>query len=193
MRTSLTLIPAAFCCVILIACGGSGGVPLGDFPALSATEGDAPLTLVAPSSKSPGAFAFSSSNAQVATIAGNILTVHAAGTSTITASQPQAGSYNPTATSATLTVKARPCVAPAVSQSGVCTAPQTAGASITLAGTTWAPVTRSDTWSNANSYCGSTTINGVNGWRLPTQFELASLFESGLMNKQGWLLGVTWS
>ena len=84
------------------------------FAAINATEGDAPITLTAPTSGSPAEFVFTSSNPQVATVQGNKLTILLVGTSTITAQQPQLGSYNPTSTSALLTVKARVCTAPAV-------------------------------------------------------------------------------
>jgi len=36
-------------------------------------------------------------------------------------------------------------------------------------------------------------INGVTGWRQPTQTELSALYASGAMNGQGWTLTVTWS
>jgi hypothetical protein len=207
LRTLILLASAA----ILTACGGGeGGVPLGDFPAINATEGDAPITLVAPSSKSPAAFSFSSSNTAVATIDGKLMTVLVAGTSTITASQPSYGSYNPTSTSATLTVKARVCTAPAVNQhgvcvtppvciapatnqNGVCVAPAGTGSFVTQNNHRWMPVVRVDTWTNASAFCTGSTIDGLTGWKLPTQFDLTELYASGAMNSQGWTLGMTWS
>ncbi|MFL6657040.1 MAG: hypothetical protein ACJ8GW_03115 [Massilia sp.] len=206
LRTLILLASAT----ILAACGGGGGVPLGDFPAITATEGDPAITLNAPSSKSPAAFTFTSSNTDVATIEGKTLTVLVAGTSTITASQPSYGSYNPTSTSATLTVKARVCTAPAVNQHGqcvtppVCIAPATnqngvcvaapgAGSFVTQNGRRWMPVLRTDTWANANAFCTGSTIDGQTGWKLPTQFDLTELYASGAMNSQGWILGMTWS
>lgn len=195
---------------VLAACGGGGGVTLGDFPAINATEGDAPVTLTAPTSKSPAAFVFSSSNPQVATVSGNKLTILLAGTSTITAQQPSMGSYNPTSTSALLTVKARVCTAPAVNQAGVCitpptctapatvqngvcTAPATTASFVTQNGRTFMPATTADTWANANAFCSGTTINGATGWRLPLPLELSDLYASGAMNGKGWVLGKTWS
>ncbi|WLI88842.1 hypothetical protein Q4S45_19365 [Massilia sp. R2A-15] len=195
---------------MLAACGGGGGVTLGAFPAINATEGDAPITLTAPTSKSPAAFVFTSSNPQVATVNGNVLTILLAGTSTIMAQQPQLGSYNPTSTSALLTVKARVCTAPAVNQNGacvtpptctapatvqngVCTAPATTATVATNNGLTFMPATRADTWANANAFCNGTTINGATGWRLPLPVELADLYASGAMNGKNWVLGKTWS
>ena len=64
---------------------------------------------------------------------------------------------------------------------------------VSQGGLTWMPVSHSDTWGNANTYCTTTTINGQMGWRLPTTVELSALFTSGAMNGQGWILGGTWS
>jgi len=72
-------------------------------------------------------------------------------------------------------------------------------------GLTWMPVTSTlYTWTNANAYCANTTINGVTGWRQPTQTELSALYaaypdNSGIwlgnsvLLGQGWTLGSTWS
>ena len=54
---------------------------------------DAPFTLSDPTSNSAGAFTYSSSNLNVATISGNQVTIVGAGTSTITATQAANGSY----------------------------------------------------------------------------------------------------
>jgi hypothetical protein len=212
MKTKiLGYLAGAIAAVILTACGGGeGGVPLGDFPAITATEGDAPITLKAPTSKSPAAFVFTSSDTKVATIDGTTLTPLAAGTSTITASQPAVGSYNPTSTSMVLTVKARVCTAPAVNvngacvtpatcvapatlQGGVCTAPAFTASFVTQNNHRWMPVILADTWTNANGFCTGTKIDGLTGWKLPTQFDLTELYASGAMNGQGWTLGLTWS
>jgi hypothetical protein len=195
--------------LVLAACGGGGGVKLGDFAAITKTEGDAAFTLTAPSSASPATFAYSSSDPTVATVSGSTVTVLVAGTTTITAGQPQLGSYNPTSTSAVLTVLARvctaptvrdnglcvqPCTAPAVRKSGVCVAPTVAGANVvTNAALTWMPVTFSANWTDANAFCTTSTINGLAGWRLPTEFDLSNLAASAAMNGQGWTLGRTWT
>ena len=65
-------------------------------------------------------------------------------------------------------------------------------------GLTWMPVTFYDTWANADAYCTTTTINGVSGWRLPTQPELSALYavypnNSSVLTSEGWTLGTTWS
>ena len=60
-------------------------------------------------------------------------------------------------------------------------------------GLTWMPITFDDYFDYASYKCSSNTINGLNGWRLPTLQELYDLYISGLMNGQGWLLGSTWS
>lgn len=196
--------------LVLAACGGGGaGVKLGAFPAITKTEGDAPFTLTAPTSASPAAFTFSSSDPAVATVAGNSVTVLVAGTTTITAGQSSMGSYNPTSTSAVLTVLARvctaptvrdhgqcvqPCVAPAVRNNGACVAPAVAGANVVTNGSlTWMPVSFSATWADASAFCTGSTINGQAGWHLPTEFDLSTLFAAGAMNGQGWSLGRSWT
>jgi hypothetical protein len=50
------------------------------------------------------------------------------------------------------------------------------------------------TWTNANAFCASHSVNGLTGWRLPTKDELVNLYNSGAMNGvSGWALGITWS
>ncbi len=61
-------------------------------------------------------------------------------------------------------------------------------------GLTWMPISSATyTQSSANTRCTTTTINGTNDWRLPTETELSTLYTSGLMNGQGWTLSFTWS
>ncbi len=193
MKSKIVLLFACFLTVFLTACGGGDGPTLGDFPAISKTEGDAPFTLKAPSSKGPGAFTYSSSNPAVATIAGDTVTIVSAGTTTITAEQAASGSYNASRTSAVLTVAARACTAPATVQNGTCTAPATTAAVVTSGTRTWMPVTFSDSYANATAFCTTTTINGKKGWRVPTELELSDLRASGALNDKGWNLSRTWS
>lgn len=176
----------------LMSCG-SDGPALGAFPALSKAEGDPPFTLTAPTSEGPGAFSYTSSNAAVATIAGNTVTIIGPGTTTITAKQAAVGSYNESSTSAVLTVTARRCTAPATRIDNTCTPPATSASFVTNVGLTWAPVTFSATYANAASYCMTTSMNATSGWRLPTDAELTALRSSGAMNNQGWSLSRTWS
>jgi uncharacterized protein YaiE (UPF0345 family) len=63
------------------------------------TFGDADLTIAPPNSNSTGLFTYTSSDTEVATIAGDIITIVGAGTTTITATQANAGIY----TSGTIT------------------------------------------------------------------------------------------
>jgi gliding motility-associated-like protein len=60
---------------------------------LTKTFGDANFTIVAPSSISNGAITYSSSNVNVATIAGNVITIVGAGSATITATQAETSSF----------------------------------------------------------------------------------------------------
>ena len=187
MKNRLLSIFAAMCARLCwLPAAAVTASPLSNFPALTATEGDAPLTLTPPTSKSPAVFSYSSSNPQVATVNGNVLTFIKAGTSTITARQPELGSYNPTSIDALLTVKEKVCTAPQVNQGGtcvtpptctapavltnnVCVAPATTGNFVGRNGLSFMPVTRIDTWTNASAFCSTSTINNLTGWRLPIQ------------------------
>jgi hypothetical protein len=64
---------------------------------------------------------------------------------------------------------------------------------VSQGGLTWMPVSFEKNWSDANSYCSNTAINGQTGWRLPTKEELSALYNSGAMKDQGWALSYTWS
>ena len=82
---------------------------------------DAPFNLTDPSSTSPGAFSYTSSNPAVATIVGNQVTIVGAGTSVITANQEASGSYIAGSVTANLVVTAAPtdaAPAPPVRNSG---------------------------------------------------------------------------
>jgi uncharacterized protein YjbI with pentapeptide repeats/alpha-tubulin suppressor-like RCC1 family protein len=65
---------------------------------------DASFALVDPSSNSPLAFSYASSNTNVATIAGNVVTILTPGTTIITASQAQDAIYASSSATMTLTV-----------------------------------------------------------------------------------------
>jgi hypothetical protein len=73
--------------------------------------GDLPFNLTAPTSNSPGAFSFTSSNTSVATILGNTVTVVGAGTSIITATQAASGAFLTGNVTANLVVSEAPTVA----------------------------------------------------------------------------------
>ncbi|OYU83764.1 MAG: hypothetical protein CFE24_09760 [Flavobacterium sp. BFFFF2] len=77
---------------------------IGAFTVPSKAVGSAPFQLTAPLSNSGGAFSYTSSNANVATINGTTVTVVGVGTSTITATQAAFGSYASGSVTATLTV-----------------------------------------------------------------------------------------
>lgn len=67
---------------------------------------DVPFVLPAPKSNSTGAFTYTSSNVNVATISGNTATITGAGTTEIRVEQAAAGNYGIGVTTATLTVTA---------------------------------------------------------------------------------------
>ena len=176
----------------LAACGG-GSLTVGAFAPIAKTEGDAPFALVAPTSRSPVPFTFSSSDTSVATVNGNLVTILRAGTSTIVAQQASSGTWSATSTSTLLTVAPLSCVAPATREGGLCVAPAMTGNLVTRSARTWMPVRHIDTWANANAYCVKTVINGQTGWRLPGTFELTDLAGSGQIAGQGWVLAKTWT
>lgn len=194
MTTTRMFALAAGCALALLtACGGGDGVKLGEFPALSATEGDAPITLKAPTSASPAGFSFDSSNPDVATVAGDKLTILAAGTSTITARQGQMGSYNPTSATTLLTVKERTCTAPSTRVKGQCVMPATTAGFVSRGSLSWMPASFTLAWAEADAFCKSITIGDKNGWRLADPSELRDLATSGQLSGQGWAMGDAWS
>jgi hypothetical protein len=188
---------AVLACVLasaVTACGGAGeGPPLGEFAAISKKETDAPFVLSAPSSRSPAAFVYTSSNPAVATVSGATVTIKGVGQAEITAAQPGYESYGPTHTSTTLTVSAA-CVSPATVANYACTAPVSPGASATTVdGLIYARVLHTDTYAHATDFCAGTVIDSVANWRLPTQAELARLVASGAIAGHDWQLGKAWS
>ena len=74
------------------------------------TIGDAKFKLIPPKSNSTSAFAFTSSNTAVATIAKDMVTIVGAGTVIISATQPSTKSYGPKTVTGTMVVSARPVV-----------------------------------------------------------------------------------
>jgi len=70
---------------------------LSNFTVPTKNFGTAPFILTPPTSNSPGAFSYTSSNIGVATVVGNQVTVVGAGTAVITATQAAAGNYTASA------------------------------------------------------------------------------------------------
>jgi hypothetical protein len=200
-----------FLLCLVVGCGEPDqGPPLGAFAAITKTETDPPFNIVPPSSKSPAAFSYTSSNPAVATIAGSLVTIKGPGQSTITASQGGTGGYGPTSASTTLTVTAVPCdsgstringvctvvptcVAPATLVNNQCIAPDSNAPLIRTGDLAWMRISNMDTWAHAGEFCASTTIDNRTGWKLPTDEQLKALQASGLLANQGWVLGNTWS
>jgi hypothetical protein len=200
-----------FMLCLLVACSDPDqGPPLGPFAAITKTETDPPFSIVAPTSKSPAGFSYTSSNTAVATIEGNLVTIRGAGQSTITASQGSVGGWGPTSATTTLTVTAvacdsdnvringtctpvPTCISPAVVTNNVCVAPASTATTVTANSLTWAGVSNSAIWTDASAFCTGSTIEGQTGWRLPTRDELIALQASGLIAGHNWKLGNTWS
>ncbi|KFN45028.1 autotransporter domain-containing protein [Arenimonas oryziterrae] len=81
-----------------------GPPTLSNFPNLNATYGDADFTLTPPTSDSPGAFSYQSSDTTVATISGDVVTIVGTGTTTITATQAATAAFTSGTITADLTV-----------------------------------------------------------------------------------------
>ena len=80
-------------------------VVITNFPSITKSNIiDASFALVDPSSNSPVAFTYSSSNTSVATVAGNVVTILTPGATTITVSQVANATYNSGSATTTLTV-----------------------------------------------------------------------------------------
>ncbi|WP_343531287.1 choice-of-anchor Q domain-containing protein [Pedobacter sp.] len=77
---------------------------LADFANITKTFGDADFTLAAPTTNSDGAFTYTSSDENVATISGSTITIVGTGTTTITAAQAATGNYAAGSISLILTV-----------------------------------------------------------------------------------------
>ena len=83
---------------------GNTAPTLSNFTVAAQNFGSAPFSLTAPTSNSPGAFTYTSSNTAVATISGSTVTIVGAGSTTITATQATSGSYSSGTIVATFTV-----------------------------------------------------------------------------------------
>jgi hypothetical protein len=204
------LLAVCMACLVLGCSDPGSGPALGDFPAITKSLTDAPFTITAPTSRSPAAFSFSSSNEAVATISGTTVTIKGAGSSTITASQPSLGSYGPTSKSTTLTVSgvscetgnvlvngvctpAANCVSPATIVNNQCVAPASSATSFPSGSLIWVGVTFTGTWTQARDFCANSVIDNVGSWRQPTQVELANLVSSGVIAGKNWVRDDTWT
>ncbi|MDP1712351.1 MAG: hypothetical protein Q8K86_07830 [Candidatus Nanopelagicaceae bacterium] len=66
----------------------------GPFPVMTATYGSGTMKIVHPTTNSPGAWSYTSSNTSIAKVSGDILQILSVGTTTITATQAASGTYN---------------------------------------------------------------------------------------------------
>jgi gliding motility-associated-like protein len=88
------------------------GIPVIAFMAdINKTFGNAPFSITAPASNSTGAFSYTSSTTSVATIAGSLVSITGAGSTTITVSQAASANYNAgSITTLLLVAKANPTI-----------------------------------------------------------------------------------
>jgi hypothetical protein len=66
--------------------------------------GDSPFAITAPTTLNPEPITYTSSNLNVATVGGNVITIVGAGTTTITASQPTSSTFMAASSTASFTV-----------------------------------------------------------------------------------------
>jgi hypothetical protein len=107
---------------------------LSNFDDKSMTYGDDPFFLTPPTSNSPGAFSYSSSNGAVATVSGTTVTIVGAGDSTITATQAATTNYTSGEIDATLTVIGIPPTVTTTTISGIRTTRASGGGNVISAG-----------------------------------------------------------
>lgn len=110
--------------------GGAGGQvsvapTFGPFILANQQVGNPAFSLSPPTSNSTGDFSYGSSNASVASVSGNVVTILSAGTTTISAVQAGVTGFTSGLTTASLTVAPMPAVAPSIGTFSI--APQTVG------------------------------------------------------------------
>ena len=135
-----------------------GKPTIGSFSIPTQTLGTATYAITKPSSNSTGAFTYSSSNTSVATVSGNVITLKAVGTSTITATQAADANYLQGSVSTILTVDyAGPSTAAAVPTAASTDVISLWGDKYTnVSGTTWNPI-----WGQNPAVVTSTTSVGT--------------------------------
>lgn len=121
--------------------------------------GDAPFAITPPTSNSTGAFSYMSSNTNVATISGNMITIIGGGSATITATQAAAAPYAAGSITANFVVTVPPLGTPAP----IPTKPATRVISLFSDSYTNVPVTTWRTgWSCGGCAVSDTAISGNN-------------------------------
>jgi len=135
-------------------------VTLGTFTVPAKQVGDAVFALTAPTSNSPGTFSYSSSNTNVATINGSMVTIVGAGTSTITATQAASGNYGSASTTADLVVTYPPLPSAPITAAATPTKP--AANVISLFSNAYTNVTGTDFFPNwgQSTQVADTSIEG---------------------------------
>jgi hypothetical protein len=150
---------------------------LGDFTVPTKVAGDPDFDLTAPSSNGSGAFTFTSSNPAVATISGSTVHIVDAGSSTITATQAEAGGYSSISVIANLEVSlAAAAPTPAVPADRVLSL--FSNDYTNLGGTDWRPSWGQSTQYNLENVAGNSTIKYSNlnyeGVQLSTPIDVSS-------------------
>ena len=155
---------------------------IGAFTVPAKTMGNPAFALTAPTSNSPGAFTYTSSNPAVATVSGSTVTLVAAGSTQITAAQAATEYFLAGSATATLTVAAAP-LPPGY---------------VVVNGLTWMPASATGyTYSGATALCAG-TINGTTGWRMPNQADVTPLHNAKVagtsgLTPGGWQVNYWWT
>lgn len=124
--------------------------------------GDTPPTITTPTSDSSGAITYTSSNTSVISVTSSgTITIVGAGTSVLTRNQAANGDYTASTSTITITVNA------------ASTTILTVG-SLSLVQFT----NELKSWTDANAYCSTATINGITGWRMPSSSELITFWNA---------------
>ncbi|MFA5918936.1 MAG: hypothetical protein WC800_05315 [Candidatus Nanopelagicaceae bacterium] len=105
-RGSILTLVLALVTIVLPPLAQATYTLFGPFPVMTTTYGSGPITIVHPTTNSPGTWSYTSSNPQVATLSGNTAQILSVGTTTITATQAASGTYNERSRSTQLRVSA---------------------------------------------------------------------------------------
>ena len=102
--TLVVALAVAVVCLALAPIAQATATIFGPFPRITTTYGVGTVTIVPPTTNSPGLWSYVSSNPRVATVNGGVLIILLTGTSTITATQAASGAFTERSRSALLVV-----------------------------------------------------------------------------------------
>ncbi len=183
----ISALAAACVLSLLAACGGSDdGVKLGAFPAITKTEGDAPFELTRADVRRARPHFAIKQRPEVATIAGSVgHRPRRTGTGHDHGAPGQLGSYNPTSTSALLTVKARACATGGGAREWPVRAARRRQGYAAQRRDLDPGQRRRQLLGRCRRLLQGHHDQGTTGWRLPARSDLADLADSGAAQRPG--------